>query len=558
MLTIKYRRAYLYYVANKFEEAATLFRDVAHSDPATPDPENLREISADLYLDALNVMGDMWNPQRPACFDAMGEDAARSSWALLQRHARPQHEDFCGRMASCSARCSARRPRRSAHAGRFAEAAREYVSIVRTHRECGRLDEMLYNAAIEYDAAFLLGRVDARARAPRADLPPAQQPWAQRALYRLAGNYHAIQVFGRAAELYEQYAEYVNNAPPEAVARPRPRTARPAHARWRIRWRRPRTRSARRPSSASASARRTARCRTRRSSRATSAATRQRRRVAANVVFSIGQIYTDRVARLRRTASDVDLRASAARATPADPQAWNDLMRHYAGFMRTYAAQGTARPEDPGRRRPRARLLEHQNFRQASVLPAGRDAWGRRAPAEGPRRPRRASGRSASSSATRPATRSSAARRPWPRRASTSPRCSTSASMARAAAVLRGGNRRAFDQWTERSLTPYIQNRAALLDAASGQVHRGGEHARAELGDRRRSRLADMYYQFAQTSARAVRRTSSATRPARRLQRGARRGHAALHEHGHGGLPALHPHRDAGALVQRVVAALRA
>lgn len=44
MLTIKYRRAYLYYVANKFEEASTLFRDIASTPATTPDPENLRDL----------------------------------------------------------------------------------------------------------------------------------------------------------------------------------------------------------------------------------------------------------------------------------------------------------------------------------------------------------------------------------------------------------------------------------------------------------------------------------------------------------------------------------
>ncbi len=338
MLTIKYRRAYLFYNANHFEEAATIFRDIANMPADVPDPENLREISADLYLDSLNVMGSMWNPQRPACFDSMGEEVPRFVASFCTPQARPQHEDFCHRMEELQCQILRKKAEALASSGRHGEASQEYVTIVRTHRECGRLDEMLYNAAIESDAALQLGRsMRIRERLVQIFLP-RNSTWAQRALYRLAGNYHAIQVFRRAADLYEQYAEYVHTHRQEAINAAR-EAARLTHQ----------------PEedvvAQAADALRQAtifRIGLGEEQHALDNAQKfaryfggdpARRRDAANVVFSIGQIFTDRVARLKRQPvngaderrqRDVEIRS-----------AWNDVVRHYSNFMRTYAAQGT-------------------------------------------------------------------------------------------------------------------------------------------------------------------------------------------------------------------------
>ena len=61
--TIKYRRARIYYEANRFEEAAVLFRDIAfnHKD------SELSEYAANLYLDCLNVLGTQIAQPRVAC-----------------------------------------------------------------------------------------------------------------------------------------------------------------------------------------------------------------------------------------------------------------------------------------------------------------------------------------------------------------------------------------------------------------------------------------------------------------------------------------------------------
>ena len=497
MLTIKYRRAYVYYVANHFEEAATLFKDVAETSAEAPDPENLREIAADLYLDSLNVMGDMWNPQRPACYDAMSAALPDLMTRFCSATLRPQHEDFCHRVEDLQCQVLRKKAESLHGAGRFAESAGQYVSIVRTHRECGRLDEMLYNAAIEYDAAFLLGRaMRVRERLVQIFLP-RNSPWAQRALYRLAGNNHAIQVFGRAAELYEQYAEYVNNNRQVAV-----RAAEEAH---RLAPNVP----LEDPVQQAADALRQAtlfRIGLGEEDRALANAQKfaryfgsdpARRRVAANVVFSIGQIYTDRVARLRRTVTT----SSEERHTRDQQirQAWNDLVRHYEGFMRTYAASGTLDQKIQGAVALARGYWNVQNIRQATAFyQQAVDAWGP------------STGEGAAMTSPGQAT---IRQQLGDEAGDAIERSKDSVAEARfyLAEVLYqrfqnerfprnpGTTRRAFDTWVERSLTPYIRLRQQLLDAASAKYVEVVNMHVPNWEIAAVSRLADMYFQFAQT-----------------------------------------------------------
>jgi len=509
MLTIKYRRAYLYYNANKFEEAATLFREVAHSDAATPDPENLREISADLYLDGLNVMGDLWNPQRPACFDAMAEELPQLLQLFCSATTRPQHEDFCGRVEQLQ--CQVLRKKAEALGGtrRYAEAAREYVKIVREHRECGRSDEMLYNAAIMYDAGLLLGRaMRVRERLVQLFLE-RNSPWAQRALYRLAGNYHAIQVFGRAAQLYEQFADYVNTHRQEAVnaAREAARQAREAGS----------SAPEEDPVAQAADALRQAtifRIGLGEENRALENANKfaryygsdpQRRRVAANVVFSIGQIYADRVTRLRRSAV-----ANSDERRERDTQirtAWNDVVRHYSGFMRTYATQGTLDQQIQGAVALARGYWNIQDFRQAEqYFNQAVTAWGQpqgEAPAAnsgpdrrttaGERQIREQLGDEAGDAIEK--SREAVAEAKFHLAEVLYNRFMA----ARVPPYSGGSTRRAFDTWVQRSLTPYVQNRQTLLNDAQRRYEELMRMDSPNWKIAAAARLADMYFQFAQT-----------------------------------------------------------
>ena len=497
MLTIKYRRAYVYYVANRFEEAATLFKDVAHSDAATPDPENLREIAGDLLLDSLNVMGDMWNPQRPACFTAMAEELPELMTRFCSATLRPQHEEFCHRVEDLQCQVLRKHAETLGSTGHHVEAAREYVHIVRTHRECGRLPEMLHNGAIEYDAALLLGRaMRVRERLVQIFLP-RNDPWAQRNLYRLAGNYHAIQVFGRAADLYEQYAEYVatNRVAAVHAAEEAHRLAPAIPVEDVVQQAADALRQATifriglgEEEHALENSRKFARF---------FGSDPARRRVAANVVFSIGQIYSDRVARLRRQPT-----TSSEERHQRDLQirtAWNDLIHHYEGFMRTYAASGTLDQKIQGAVALARGYWNVDNFAQArTYYQQAVDAWGA-STGEGAQQtsPGMATIREQLGAEAGEAIEKS-------KDAVAEARFYLAEALYQRFMALHlpripGTNRRAFDAWATNQLTPYIHTRQGLLDEATRKYVEVANMHVPNWEIAAFARLADMYYQFAVT-----------------------------------------------------------
>lgn len=199
--TIKYRRARIYYEANHYEEAALIFKDIATNHRAS----DLSVYAANLYLDSLNVLGTHRQPRRTACYDE------------IEQSIEPMFGSFCGTPENLEAnselcdvlqqlRCDILRKKAEAHQENreFPEAARIYVDIFRRYRECGRLDEVLWNAAINFEAARLVGRA-IRVRTVLVERF-AESEWAKRALFLLGANYHALAIYGKAAEYYEQFA----------------------------------------------------------------------------------------------------------------------------------------------------------------------------------------------------------------------------------------------------------------------------------------------------------------------------------------------------------------
>jgi len=81
---VKYGRARIYFEAQHWEEAALAFRDVAinHAD------KDAGIYAAQLYLEAINVLGARAEPPRPVCFDEMGKDVPTFLEEFIFRHGR--------------------------------------------------------------------------------------------------------------------------------------------------------------------------------------------------------------------------------------------------------------------------------------------------------------------------------------------------------------------------------------------------------------------------------------------------------------------------------------
>lgn len=197
--TIKYRRARIFYESNRYEEAAVLFRDIAlnHSD------SELAEYAANLYLDSLNILGTQW--QRTQCIDELRDNIDPLAGLYCGNQSdRDAHPDLCGVLDQL--RCDTLRLQAEAaqRERRYRDAATIYVGIAREHRECGNLDEVLYNAALNFEAARLLGRAIRVRTVLIRNFPESEL--ARRAVYLVGANYHALAIYNQAAEWYERFA----------------------------------------------------------------------------------------------------------------------------------------------------------------------------------------------------------------------------------------------------------------------------------------------------------------------------------------------------------------
>ncbi|MCG8553875.1 MAG: tetratricopeptide repeat protein [Proteobacteria bacterium] len=198
---IKYRRARIYYESNHFEEAALLFKDIAYNHKES----DLAVYAANLYLDSLNVLASFTKPRRPSCYDEMN-DSIEPLYGIYcaGEQAKEDHQDLCGVLEQL--RCDLLRKKAEAYQENeeYKNAAKVYVGIFRKYAECGRLDEVLYNAALNFEAARLLGR-SIKVRKVLAERFPKSK-LARRAVFLIGANYHALAIYSTAADYYEQFA----------------------------------------------------------------------------------------------------------------------------------------------------------------------------------------------------------------------------------------------------------------------------------------------------------------------------------------------------------------
>jgi tetratricopeptide (TPR) repeat protein len=198
---IKYRRARIFYETNHFEEASVIFKDIAfnHKD------SELAVFAANLYLDSLNVVGTYSDPARPGCYDDMNETIEPLFGLYCKTEdQKATNAELCTVLEQL--RCDLLRKKAEGLQANeeYKKAAKVYVSIFRTFRECGKLDEVLYNASINFEAARLLGRA-IKVRQVLIEKYPESE-WSKRALFLIGSNFHALAIYDVAADFYEKFA----------------------------------------------------------------------------------------------------------------------------------------------------------------------------------------------------------------------------------------------------------------------------------------------------------------------------------------------------------------
>jgi tetratricopeptide (TPR) repeat protein len=202
LATMKYKRARIYYESNRFEEASVIFKDVAYNHRDS----ELAEYAANLYLDSLNVLAaSRENDLRPQCYDAMAVSVPELyGFYCATPEAKSEHEGLCTPLTQL--RCDIQRKKAEAHQQKkeYREAAYTYVNIFRKYSECGKLDEVLYNAALNFEATKLVGRA-IKVRTVLIEKFPESE-LAKRAIYLTGANFQALALYPKAADYYETFA----------------------------------------------------------------------------------------------------------------------------------------------------------------------------------------------------------------------------------------------------------------------------------------------------------------------------------------------------------------
>lgn len=194
------------------------FRDVAihHAD------SDAAVFAAQLYLEALNVLGSSVKPPRPSCFDDMTRDVPRLMESHCSEHMKAENTESCAMLARIE--CDLQRTgvdklmsKASAqNAGAdYERAAAAYLDLWNKRGKqstenklptCGNMDQVLHNAARAFQAAHLLAKaISVWIRLPSI-LATTWKRLARQAVRDIGQNYQAIAVYDEAASYYERYA----------------------------------------------------------------------------------------------------------------------------------------------------------------------------------------------------------------------------------------------------------------------------------------------------------------------------------------------------------------
>ena len=226
---VKYGRARIYFEAQHWEEAAIAFRDVAlnHSD------KDAGIYAAQLYLEAINVLGSRAEPPRPVCFDEMGKDVPVFLELYCKGAKAEDNKEQCetlNRIQFDIRRLKAQKQIELADSQQdkgdykgaldnYKKGADSYLDLWRSYceeplgkgekpKQCEKADEIVYNMARGYQAARLLAKsIQARLILLSQKYGMSDSPLAMKATYEIGGNYQAIAVYDKASDFFELYAK---------------------------------------------------------------------------------------------------------------------------------------------------------------------------------------------------------------------------------------------------------------------------------------------------------------------------------------------------------------
>lgn len=226
---VKFARARTYFEAQHWEEAALAFRDIAINYPKN----DAGIFAAQLYLEAVNVLGSKAEPPRPTCFDDMAADVPVFLENYCKGSGLEDNKEQCELLTRIqfdvkrlAAQKKVELADTQADKGDYKSALENYkaggdayleiwrgycegpLSEGKVVKQCETADEIVYNMAKAYQAGRLLAKsIQARMILLNPKYGMNKSKLAQKAIYEIGGNYQAIAVYDKAADFFERYAE---------------------------------------------------------------------------------------------------------------------------------------------------------------------------------------------------------------------------------------------------------------------------------------------------------------------------------------------------------------
>ncbi len=225
LVEVKYARARTYFETLHWEEAGQAFREIAleHSD------KDVGIYAAQLYLEAVNVVGSNYQPPRPSCFDDMAQDVPKfiELYCSTPEKATKNAEN-CTSLNKVQADILALKAAKlveladkqqgSEAISNYTKGGTAYFDMFKKYcqepvankqqPQSEKCDKLAYNAARAFQAARLIASaIQARSALIAFDnATNGNSPLARKAVYEIGGNFQAIAVYDKAAEFYEKFA----------------------------------------------------------------------------------------------------------------------------------------------------------------------------------------------------------------------------------------------------------------------------------------------------------------------------------------------------------------
>jgi tetratricopeptide (TPR) repeat protein len=184
---IKYRKARIYYEFNHFKEAIPLFKDIAEHHQTS----DLAYYSTNLIFDCMSILKK---------YDEL--QAALDEYCPMYEEKDATVKSQCGQLKSGLTR---KRIEIAQEQGRYKEVAQMYMQEAVDYPNDPKIDEIYYNAAVNFERAKLIGSA-IKAREILLKTKP-DSVLAKKAVYQIGRNFQDVAAYNQAADYYEQFAE---------------------------------------------------------------------------------------------------------------------------------------------------------------------------------------------------------------------------------------------------------------------------------------------------------------------------------------------------------------